>query len=141
MDKKISGYIKLEVPAGKAVPAPPIGPALGQRGINIKEFCDNFNSKTKDLEPNMPIPTLVTVYEDKSFTFTTKSSPASHYLKKAAKLNKGSGLPGRESAGSVTMEQCREIARLKIADLNTSDVESAAKMIAGSARSMGLDVR
>ena len=141
MAKKISGYLKLQVPAGKAVPAPPIGPALGQRGLNIKEFCDNFNAKTKDMEPNMPIPTVITIYEDKSFTFITKTPPASHYLKKAAKLDKGGATPGRESAGAVTMNQCRDIAREKLVDLNTNDVEEAAKMIAGSARSMGLEVR
>ncbi len=140
MAKKIDGYIKLQVPAGAANPAPPIGPALGQRGVNIMEFCKAFNAKTQDLEKNMPIPTVITVYADKSFTFETKTPPASYYLKKAAKLNKGSSEPGRTVAGQVTMAQCREIAEAKMADLNAADLDAAQKIIAGSARSMGLDV-
>ncbi len=140
MAKKIDGYIKLQVPAGAANPAPPIGPALGQRGVNIMEFCKAFNAKTQDLEKNMPIPTVITVYADKSFSFETKTPPASYYLKKAAKLSKGGSEPGREVAGSVTMAQCREIAEAKMADLNAADLDAAQKIIAGSARSMGLEV-
>ena len=128
------------MPAGGASPSPPIGPALGQRGLNIMEFCKAFNAKTQEMEANMPIPTIVTIYEDKSFTFEIKTPPASYYLKKAAKLSKGGSTPGREVAGSVTMAQCREIAELKVKDLNTTDLDEAQKMIAGSARSMGLEV-
>ena len=141
MAKKIEGYLKMQVPAGSASPSPPIGPALGQRGLNIMEFCKAFNAKTQEMEANMPIPTIVTIYEDKSFDFIIKTPPASYYLKKAAKLDKGGSAPGREVAGSVTMEQCRDIAEQKIADLNTSDLDEAQKMIAGSARSMGFEVR
>ena len=141
MAKKIEGYLKMQVPAGGASPSPPIGPALGQRGLNIMEFCKAFNAKTQEMEANMPIPTIVTIYEDKSFDFIIKTPPASYYLKKAAKLDKGGSAPGREVAGSVTMEQCREIAEQKIADLNTTDLDEAQKMIAGSARSMGFEVR
>ncbi len=140
MAKKIQGYLKLQVPAGSASPSPPIGPALGQRGLNIMEFCKAFNAQTQEMEANMPIPTVITIFEDKSFTFVTKTPPASYYLKKAAKLQKGGTAPGRDVAGSVTMDQCREIAREKLADLNTADVEQGAKMIAGSARAMGLEV-
>ena len=140
MAKKIEGYLKMQVPAGGASPSPPIGPALGQRGLNIMEFCKAFNAKTQEMEANMPIPTIVTIYEDKSFTFEIKTPPASYYLKKAAKLSKGGSTPGREVAGSVTMAQCREIAELKVKDLNTTDLDEAQKMIAGSARSMGLEV-
>ncbi len=140
MAKKIDGYIKLQVPAGAANPAPPIGPALGQRGVNIMEFCKAFNAKTQELEKNMPIPTVITVYSDKSFTFETKTPPASYYLKKAAKLEKGGNEPGRAVAGSVTMAQCREIAEAKMVDLNASDLDAAQKIIAGSARSIGLEV-
>ena len=140
MAKKIDGYLKMQVPAGQANPSPPIGPALGQRGINIMEFCKAFNAATQGMEPGMPIPTLVTVYVDKSFTFTTKTAPASYYLKKAAKLKKGGSTPGRESAGSVTMAQVKEIAEAKMVDLNAADIEQAMKIIAGSARSMGLEV-
>ena len=140
MAKKIEGYLKMQVPAGAASPSPPIGPALGQRGLNIMEFCKAFNAKTQEMEANMPIPTIVTIYEDKSFTFEIKTPPASFYLKKAAKLPKGGSEPGREVAGSVTMAQCREIAEQKIKDLNTTDLDEAQKMIAGSARSMGLEV-
>jgi len=141
MAKKIEGYLKMQVPAGGASPSPPIGPALGQRGLNIMEFCKAFNAKTQEMESNMPIPTIVTIYEDKSFDFVIKTPPASYYLKKAAKLPKGGSAPGREVAGSVTMAQCREIAEKKIADLNTADLDEAQKMIAGSARSMGFEVR
>ncbi len=140
MAKKIDGYIKLQVPAGAANPSPPIGPALGQRGVNIMEFCKAFNAKTQELEKNMPIPTIITVYADKSFTFETKTPPASFYLKKAAKLDKGGTEPGRDVAGSVTMAQCREIAEAKMKDLNAVDLDAAQKIIAGSARSMGLEV-
>jgi large subunit ribosomal protein L11 len=140
MAKKIDGYISLQVPAGQANPSPPIGPALGQRGVNIMEFCKAFNAKTKDMEQGTPIPVKITVFGDKSFTFVMKTPPASFFLKKAAKINSGSKEPGRASAGTVTMAQVREIAEAKMADLNTSDVEQAAKIIAGSARSMGLTV-
>jgi large subunit ribosomal protein L11 len=141
MAKKIEGYLKMQVPAGGASPSPPIGPALGQRGLNIMEFCKAFNAKTQEMEANMPIPTIVTIFEDKSFTFEIKTPPASYFLKKAAKLGKGGSAPGREIAGSVTMTQCREIAEQKLKDLNTTDLDEAQKMIAGSARSMGLEVR
>ena len=140
MAKKIKGYLKLQVPAGAASPSPPIGPALGQRGLNIMEFCKAFNAQTQEMEANMPIPTVITIFEDKSFTFETKTPPASYYLKKAAKLAKGGTAPGRDVAGQVTMDQCREIAQEKLKDLNTNDVEQGAKMIAGSARAMGLEV-
>ena len=141
MAKKIDGYLKMQVPAGSASPSPPIGPALGQRGLNIMEFCKAFNAKTQEMEKDIPIPTIVTIFEDKSFTFEIKTPPASFYRRKAAKLSKGGSLPGREVAGSVTMDQCREIANEKLKDLNTNDVEQAAKQIAGSARAMGLEVR
>ena len=140
MAKKIEGYLKMQVPAGSASPSPPIGPALGQRGLNIMEFCKAFNAKTQEMDANMPIPTIVTIFEDKSFTFEIKTPPASYFLKKAAKLNKGGSTPGREVAGSVTMAQCRDIAEQKLKDLNTTDLDEAQKMIAGSARSMGLEV-
>jgi large subunit ribosomal protein L11 len=138
--KKIAGYIKLQVKAGQANPSPPIGPALGQRGLNIMMFCKDFNAQTKDFEPGSPFPVVITYYTDKSFTFELKTPPASHFLKKAAKINGGSKEPGRTSVGVVTMDQVREIAKAKLRDLNTSDVEQAAKIIAGSARSMGLRV-
>ncbi len=140
MAKKIEGYLKLQVPAGSATPSPPIGPALGQRGLNIMEFCKAFNASTQDLEPNSPIPTEITIFVDKSFTFKTKTPPASFFLKKAAQLPKGGSEPGREVAGTVTMAQCREIAEAKMVDLNANDLDQAAKIIAGSARSMGLEV-
>ena len=130
MAKKIEGYLKMQVPAGSASPSPPIGPALGQRGLNIMEFCKAFNAKTQEMEANMPIPTIVTIYEDKSFTFEIKTPPASYFLKKAAKLDKGGSTPGREVAGSVTMAQCRDIAEQKLKDLNTIDLDEAQKMIA-----------
>jgi large subunit ribosomal protein L11 len=140
MAKKIKGYLKLQVPAGAASPSPPIGPALGQRGLNIMEFCKAFNAQTQEMEANMPIPTVITIFEDKSFSFVTKTPPASYYLKKVAKLAKGGTAPGRDVAGKVTMDQCRDIAKEKLQDLNTDDVEQGAKMIAGSARAMGLEV-
>ena len=140
MAKKIEGYLKLHVPAGKAAPAPPIGPALGQRGLNIMEFCKAFNAETQDLEPEMPIPTTITIYQDKSFTFTTKTPPASYLLKKAANLAKGGSTPGRESAGTLTKKQVEEIAEQKMKDLNANSIDQAAKIIEGSARSMGFEV-
>ena len=140
MAKKVEGYLKLHVPAGKAAPAPPIGPALGQRGLNIMEFCKAFNAETQDLEPEMPIPTTITIYQDKSFTFTTKTPPASYLLKKAANLAKGGSTPGRESAGTVTKKQVEEIAEQKMKDLNANSIDQAAKIIKGSARSMGFEV-
>ncbi|GGD49538.1 MULTISPECIES: 50S ribosomal protein L11 [Croceicoccus] len=140
MAKKIEGYIKLQVPAGTANPSPPIGPALGQRGVNIMEFCKAFNAATQDLEKGMPIPTTITVYADRSFTFTTKSPPASFLLKKAAKLKSGSKEPGKVSAGTIKRSEVAAIAEQKMADLNANDIEQATKIIEGSARSMGLDV-
>ncbi|HEY6670770.1 MAG TPA: 50S ribosomal protein L11 [Methyloceanibacter sp.] len=141
MAKKIDGYIKLQVPAGQANPSPPIGPALGQRGVNIPEFCKQFNAATQKLEPGSPIPTVITVYSDRSFTFEMRTPPASFLLKKAAKIGKGSQTPGRNPAGTVTQAQLREIAELKMKDLNANSVEQAMKIIAGSARSMGLQVQ
>lgn len=141
MAKKITGYINLQVPAGAANPSPPIGPALGQRGVNIMEFCKAFNAATQEQEKNTPIPTKITVYADKSFTFAMKTPPAAFFLKKAAKLNKGSAEPGRLVAGYVTQSDLRKIAEQKMVDLNANDVDAAMKMIAGSARSMGLEVR
>src|SRR3989440_711166 len=141
MAKKIVGLIKLQVPAGKANPSPPIGPALGQRGLNIMEFCKAFNARTADLEVGMPIPVVITAFGDRTFTFVTKTPPNSYFLKKAAGIDKGAQTPGKGgTVGSVTMEQVREIAQKKMVDLNASDVEAAARMIAGSARSMGLEV-
>ena len=141
MAKKIVGFIKLQVPAGKANPSPPIGPALGQRGLNIMEFCKNFNARTQEHEKGMPIPVTITVFSDKSFAYEMKTPPASYFLKKAAKLESGSKAPGRDLAGSVTMAQVREIAKTKMKDLNANDIEAAAKLIAGSARSMGIEVK
>jgi large subunit ribosomal protein L11 len=140
MAKKITGYIKLQVPAGTANPSPPIGPALGQRGVNIMEFCKAFNAATQDLEKSMPIPTIITVYADRSFSFETKTPPASFLLKKAARINSGSKEPGKVTAGRVTRDQLREIAQTKMKDLNANDIEAAAKIIEGSARAMGLEV-
>jgi large subunit ribosomal protein L11 len=140
MAKKIDGYINLQVKAGQANPAPPIGPALGQRGVNIMEFCKSFNAKTKDMEQGTPIPVKITVFSDRSFTFEMKTPPASHFLKKAAGVESGSKETGRTVAGSVTMTQVRDIAKIKMKDLNTDDMDAAAKIIAGSARSMGLRV-
>ena len=141
MAKKVTGYIKLQVPAGSANPSPPIGPALGQRGLNIMEFCKNFNARTQDQEKGMPIPVTITVFSDKSFTYEMKTPPASYFLKKAAKLESGSKAPGRDVAGSVTMAQVREIAKAKMKDLNANDIENAMLLIEGSARSMGITVR
>jgi large subunit ribosomal protein L11 len=140
MAKKIEGYIKLQVAAGSATPSPPIGPALGQRGVNIMEFCKAFNAATQELEKGMPIPTVITVYADRSFTFITKTPPASFLLKKAAKLKSGSKEPGKVSAGTITTAQIKEIAEVKMVDLNANDIDQAMKIIAGSARSMGLEV-
>ena len=141
MAKKIIGYIKLQVPAGAANPSPPIGPALGQRGLNIMEFCKAFNAKTQDQEKGMPIPVNITVFSDKSFAFEMKTPPASFFLKKAAKLESGSKAPGRDVAGSVTKAQVRQIAEAKMKDLNANDVEMAMRLIEGSARSMGIEVK
>ncbi|MEO1020403.1 MAG: 50S ribosomal protein L11 [Pseudomonadota bacterium] len=141
MAKKIAGYIKLQVPAGKANPSPPIGPALGQRGLNIMEFCKAFNAATQGMEPGMPIPTVITAFQDRTFTFITKTPPATYFIKKAAGLQKGGQTPGKAVAGSVTMAQCREIAENKMKDLNAFDLDQATKMIVGSARSMGLEVK
>ena len=139
MAKKVEGYIKLQVPAGQANPSPPIGPALGQRGVNIMEFCKTFNAQTQGLEQGMPIPTVISVYGDRTFSFITKTPPASFFLKKAAGLEKGSGEVGREDPiGSVTKAQVMEIAEKKIADLNANDMEAACRMIEGSARYMGI---
>jgi large subunit ribosomal protein L11 len=140
MAKKITGYIKLQVPAGVANPSPPIGPALGQRGVNIMEFCKAFNAATQDLEKSMPIPTIITVYADRSFSFTTKTPPASFLLKKAAKLKSGSKEPGKVSAGTIKRSQVSEIAEMKMKDLNATNLEAATRIIEGSARAMGLDV-
>ncbi|MEE8506030.1 MAG: 50S ribosomal protein L11 [Kiloniellales bacterium] len=140
MAKKIDGYIKLEIPAGQANPSPPVGPALGQRGLNIMEFCKVFNAATQNLEPGMPTPVIITAYSDRSFSFETKTAPASYFLKRAAKLEKGSGAPGKEPIASVTMKQVRKIAEAKMVDLNANDIDAAAKIIAGSARSMGIEV-
>ena len=141
MAKKIVGFIKLQIPAGKANPSPPVGPALGQRGLNIMEFCKAFNAQTQKIEKNTPIPVIITTYQDRSFTFEMKTPPASFLLKKAAKIGKGSTAPGRTGAGSVTQEQLRQIAEVKMKDLNANSVEQAMKIIAGSARSMGLEVQ
>jgi large subunit ribosomal protein L11 len=141
MAKKLAGKMKLQVKAGQANPSPPVGPALGQRGINIMEFCKAFNAKTQDLEPGAPCPTVITYYQDKSFEMEIKTPPASYYLKKAAKLKSGGKTPGRETAGSVTVKQVREIAEAKWKDLNANDVDAAMKIIVGSARSMGIEVK
>jgi large subunit ribosomal protein L11 len=140
MAKKISGFIKLQVPAGQANPSPPIGPALGQHGVNIMEFCKAFNAETQSMEQGMPIPVIITVYADRSFSFETKTPPASYFIKKAVRKNKGSSTPGRETVAQIRMAQVREIAEAKMQDLNAYDVDAAAKMIAGSARSMGIQV-
>ena len=140
MAKKIEGYIKLNIPAGAANPSPPVGPALGQRGVNIMEFCKAFNASTESLEKNMPIPVVITVFSDKSFSFITKTPPVSFYLKKAIGKDKGSSEPGRVSGGSIKIEQIREIATNKMSDLNASDIDGAIEMVKGSARSMGLEV-
>ena len=141
MAKKIEGYLKLQVPAGSATPSPPIGPALGQRGINIMEFCKAFNAATGEMEKGAPIPVDITIYADKSFSYVMKTPPASYFLKKAAKIQKGSGEVGRSAPiGKVTKDQVREIAEAKMADLNANDIDQAMKIIAGSARSMGIEV-
>jgi large subunit ribosomal protein L11 len=140
MAKKIQGYLKLQVPAGSATPSPPIGPALGQRGLNIMEFCKAFNASSQEIEKGAPVPVTITIFQDKSFSFKMKTPPASYLLKKAAKLKKGGQTPGRESAGSVTRAQIKEIAEAKMVDLNANDIDAAMLMIEGSARSMGLKV-
>jgi large subunit ribosomal protein L11 len=140
MAKKIDGYINLQVPAGTANPSPPLGPALGQRGVNIMDFCKAFNAQTQDMEKGAPIPTKITVYADRSFTFVTKTPPASYLIKKAAKLKKGSGLTGSEIIGQIKRSLLSEIAEAKMVDLNANDIEAATKIIEGSAISMGLEV-
>ena len=140
MAKKILGYIKLQVPAGSATPSPPIGPALGQRGVNIMGFCKEFNARTEKEAKGTPLPTVITVYQDKSFTFITKTPPATHYLKEATKLKSGAAKTGRETVGKITRAQLREIAEKKMKDLNANDLDAAAKIIEGSARAMGLQV-
>lgn len=140
MAKKITGYIKLQVPAGKANPSPPIGPALGQRGLNIMEFCKAFNAQTQSVEPGTPIPVVISVYADRTFSFVTKTPPNTFFLKKAAGISKGTQTPGRGTVGKVTMTQIREIAQTKMVDLNAHDIDAACQMIIGSARSMGLEV-
>ena len=141
MAKKVAGYLKLQVPAGAANPSPPIGPALGQRGLNIMEFCKAFNAQTQKMEKGAPIPVVITIYGDRSFTFEMKTPPMSHFLKKAAKLESGSKTPGRDVAGSVTKAQVKAIAEQKMKDLNCNTIEAAMKMVEGSARSMGLEVK
>jgi large subunit ribosomal protein L11 len=141
MAKKIEAYIKLQVPAGDANPSPPVGPALGQHGVNIMEFCKAFNGQTQKVEKGLPIPVVITVYNDRSFTFITKTPPASVLLKKAAGIQKGSGVPNMDKVGTVTRAQLEEIATTKMADLNATDMDAAVRIIAGSARSMGLDVK
>ena len=140
MAKKITGFLKLQVPAGAANPSPPIGPALGQRGLNIMAFCKDFNAKTSQLEKGSPIPVVITIYGDKSFTFEMRTPPVSYFIKKAANLESGSKAPGRDKAGSITKAQVKEIAEKKMADLNSDTVEAAMRMIEGSARSMGIEV-
>jgi len=140
MAKKVAGFLKLQVPAGAANPAPPIGPALGQRGLNIMQFCKDFNARTQKMEKGMPIPVTITIYQDKSFIFDLRTPPVSYFLKKAAKLPSGSRTPGREPIGSVSKAQVKEIAQQKMADLNCDTVEAAMRMIEGSARSMGIQV-
>jgi large subunit ribosomal protein L11 len=140
MAKKVTGFLKLQVPAGAANPSPPIGPALGQRGLNIMEFCKSFNSKTQQLEKGSPIPVVITIYQDRSFTFEMRTPPVSYFLKKAAKLESGAKAPGRDKVGKVTKEQVKEIAEKKMADLNCDTIEAAMRMIEGSARSMGIEV-
>ena len=140
MAKKIEGYIKLQVPAGAANPSPPIGPALGQRGVNIMEFCKQFNAATQEMEKGMPLPTVITVYADRSFSFITKTPPATYLIKKAINLKSGSKAPGKESAGTIKRSQLAEIAQAKMKDLNANDIDAATKIIEGSARAMGLQV-
>jgi len=138
--KKVAGFLKLQVPAGAANPSPPIGPALGQRGLNIMAFCKDFNAKTSQLEKGSPIPVVITIYQDKSFTFEMRTPPVSYFIKKAAKLESGSKTPGRDKAGKITKAQVKEIAEKKMADLNCDSVEAAMRMVEGSARSMGIEV-
>jgi large subunit ribosomal protein L11 len=141
MAKKITGYLKLQVPAGAANPSPPIGPALGQRGLNIMEFCKSFNAQTQNMEKGAPLPVVITIFADRSFTFEMRTPPVSYFLKKAANLASGAKTPGRGAVGSVTRAQVKEIAERKMKDLNTENVEAAMRMVEGSARSMGLEVR
>jgi len=141
MAKKILGYLKLQVPAAAATPSPPIGPALGQRGLNIMEFCKAFNAASQEMEKGMPVPVVITIFSDKSFTFAMKTPPAAYYLRKAAKIDKGGATPGRTSAGTVSVAQCRTIAEAKMKDLNAADLDAATRIIMGSARSMGLTVQ
>jgi large subunit ribosomal protein L11 len=141
MAKKVIGQLKLQVKAGQANPSPPVGPALGQRGLNIMQFCKDFNARTQEMEPGSPIPVIITYYQDKSFSLELKTSPASYYLKKAAKMKSGSKAPGRENTGSVTVAQVKEIAEAKMKDLNATDIEGAMQIILGSARSMGIEVK
>ena len=140
MAKKVAGYIKLEIPAGQANPSPPVGPALGARGLNIMEFCKAFNAATQNIEQGAPTPVVITAYSDRSFSFETKTAPASYFLRKAAKVSKGSSVPNRDKVGKVSMAQVREIAEAKMQDLNANDIDAAAKIIMGSARSMGIEV-
>ena len=140
MAKKILGYVKLQVKAGSATPSPPIGPALGQRGVNIMGFCKEFNARTAEMEKGTPLPTVITVYQDKSFTFITKTPPATFFIKQALSLKSGSKAPGKDIVGKITRAQCREIAEKKMKDLNAADMDAASKIIEGSARSMGLEV-
>jgi len=140
MAKEIVGYIKLQVPAGAANPSPPIGPALGQRGLNIMEFCKQFNAKTQGLEKNMPIPVVITAFSDRTFTFVTKKPPNTYFIKKAAKIQSGAKTTGTALVGKITMDQVREIAKEKMVDLNANDIDAACQMIIGSARSMGVQV-
>jgi large subunit ribosomal protein L11 len=140
MAKKVTGYLKLQVPAGAANPSPPIGPALGQRGLNIMEFCKAFNAQTQNVEKGTPLPVIITIYQDRSFTFEMRTPPVSHFLKKAAKIESGAKTPGRGAVGSVTKAQVQDIAKQKMKDLNCDSVESAMRMVEGSARSMGIEV-
>lgn len=139
MAQKISGYVKLEIPAGGANPSPPVGPALGQAGVNIMEFCKAFNAKTESMEKNTPVPVVITVFEDKSFEFITKTPPASYFLKKTAKIKKGSSVPNVDKVAKVSRAQLEEIANAKMQDLNANDIDAAVKIIAGTARSMGIE--
>ena len=141
MAKKIAGYLKLQVPAGNASPSPPIGPALGQRGLNIMEFCKAFNAKTQEMEKGAPIPVVITIFQDKSFTFEMKQAPVSYFIKKAAKLKSGSKTPGKSTAGKISAKQVRDIAEAKMQDLNADTIEAAMRMVEGSARSMGIEVQ
>jgi large subunit ribosomal protein L11 len=141
MAKKVTGFLKLQVPAGAANPSPPIGPALGQRGLNIMEFCKAFNAQTQKLEKNAPIPVVITIYADRSFTFELKTPPMSFFIKKAAKVEAGSKTPGRDKAGAITKAQVKEIAEQKMKDLNSDTIESAMRMVEGSARSMGIEIK